>query len=815
MIPILFPANYIHDHGSFSGHGIGDLVEAIEIEAEETSDEGHEWTLSFKYPYSGSLASQLVLNSIVVAKVNDYQPPQAFRVHTLSKSINQMIGVECQHISYDLKNVPVMPFEEIGAADVLAKMKANMVDNQSIESQATYGKKFIFSTDIPDPEHKSNPQSKAERESMTVSFDEPTNARAVLFDGDNSVHGRFGGDSVIDNFNIAFRQVGGEDRGVSIDYGVSLVDFDQERSINEMITGILPYFVKEKDVKITLQTTTTIPDGTPDFAGQKPVNMFNLDAPLVLDAGWNYELSFRPDAYAIGDTSTYYTGMLNSSLGLGAFTFNMDGSDQVYKFTLTNPVMIPANAILFYSAPDPDGNAAACASIGLRKNPVEPIVYGEIVTRSDAGYEYGVPKYEVPKIEPVNITDYFADPSEIPTSAQVTAKGQEYANHENIGVPTVSLTVSYADLDGREVHMYDAVRVRFVKMGVDVKSKVTRYKYDVLNERCIEIDVGKTKESALFTLLDAGRLTHGLLKPDRLAKESVDGSKLKKGSVGADAVDLSSRGGAWNWGSNYIDPEAYKDKIGTDDLKKGPAHKDAVLRKKPLTREDGYHRDVGYVFDPGLGVPPENLPGWRDKYDEFHSMAMHKATIGADLGHGYVLDPDFIFPESIDAEQKVKEKSVKAKNIDNGAITADKVANGAIEAAIYAHNSERKMKAWLDLYDGVGAEGIPIADNNTVQIQYLRVTKAFSINSYNGVKPTLNMAYDAYTADSFQPADFSVDGSFVARVLTKNGVDIDVEMPRLYAKTVTVITDVSVNFDTKTVTPTTKTINYYSPYQYG
>lgn len=712
MIPRLFPADYTHGRTTFVGDGLGELVDATKVEAEENSSEGHEWELSFEYPDTGELFTELKLNRIVVAKVNDYQQPQAFRIYSISKSLNHNVTVACQHISYDLQNTPVKPFSEIGAVDCIRALLANMVDTPNSQSQATYGKQFSFVTNLPDPEHKSNPRSEAERQEITLEFEEPQNARSLVFDSENSIIGKYGGDAVIDNYYINIKDVGGEDRGISIDYGVDLVDFEQEKNISDMITGILPYYVKEKDIRVDIKTEKTDEAADPTTQTHAIVKL-SLEESLTLEGGWKYELTF---------TAENSGGMaaLNGNLGIGTYSFLMDGKSKKHQFTLSDPVILASDAILFYGTPnqsgDNEGLIGTITNISLSKDPIEPIVYGSIVTRNDQGYEYEIPKYEVPKIQSVNITDYFEDPNIVPTPAQVTEKGQEYVNKEEVGIPEVSLTVSYANLGDKEVHLYDAVQVRFVKMGVTVKSKVTRYKYDVLKEHVIEIDVGKTKDSAIFTLQDAGRLKHGLIKPDRLAKESITSDKLAKGSVGAQQLDTKSLGG----GGWTMPPDALPDmtgKIGTDDFKTGAWHSDPVLVSVPDNVYGGYSRNVGYLFDPSLGVPPDGLFGWTETDQQgqltsrFHALIEAKMDQPYDMnagssvvkGMGYVLSPDMIFPKSIDAEKKVgdgtvvtdniRNKAIKTNKIDDGAVTGQKVAEKAIDWRETAQNMRDKWDA--------------------------------------------------------------------------------------------------------------------------
>lgn len=151
-----------------------------------------------------------------------------------------------------------------------------------------------------------------------------------------------------------------------------------------------------------------------------------------------------------------------------------------------------------------------------------PIIYGDVV--------YGPGQYVIQKIEPVDLTEHF--PNSVPTVNQITAKAREWVAKEEIGIPEISLTVQYATL-GQDVRIYDAIRVRFPSMGVDTKAKVVKYKYNVLLERCEEIEVGHAKSSDMFSLMDASKLRRGLIPPARIQNESITNSKIAKGGVGA------------------------------------------------------------------------------------------------------------------------------------------------------------------------------------------------------------------------------------------------------------------------------------------
>ena len=160
----------------------------------------------------------------------------------------------------------------------------------------------------------------------------------------------------------------------------------------------------------------------------------------------------------------------------------------------------------------------------------ETCVYGNI--------QYASGTFQTHKVEPLDITEYFPNQAEntSPSVAQIDAKAREWiAAKEGFGEPEINLTVSYAALN-QDVRLHDQVTVRFPKLGIDVAAKVTSYKYDVLAERMLEIEVGKSKKTILFSLEDASRLKKGLLPPKRIQNKSLTSDKYADGSVQSAAI---------------------------------------------------------------------------------------------------------------------------------------------------------------------------------------------------------------------------------------------------------------------------------------
>ncbi len=550
MIPSLLPYNYFDtlsystDFPEIPVHGDIDLIDCIECFAEQTEDDGSEWELAFSYPKGGYGFDSLKLNAIILAKANPWQGVQAFRIYGIEKQTKKTVTVKAEHISYDLAKTPAKTFKATSATDAMAKLQVNSIYGNNWKQHH-----FKFSTDISSTE-KFEP-------------DTPVSMRAMLLDGDKSIKGTYGGDLIFDNYSVQLKQVGGEDRDVTINYGVDLVDLTQEQNNSEMVTGILPYYKR---------------------------------------------LS----------------------------------SDELYA--------------------------------------TQPIIYGDIA--------YGPGTYETQRIEPVDLSEHFPDAA--PTVAQLNAKAAEWVAKEEIGEPEISLTVSYANI-GQDVRIHDAVRVRFPSMGVDVKAKVVKYKYNVLLERCEEIEVGHAKESKYFNLMDASRLRKGLVPPERIQNESITNEKIARGGVGKGKIgqeaigkynielgaidhDLLAKKGAGGTGgavqADVIDDEA----VGTKHLAKKSV--DNTIIKNKAVGED--QLDDGGVTNKKLGSGSVTKGKISDAQVSYEKLVQDLKTEidKIDVLEANIASVNLLFATTAQVDFiRVKTLYATSLNLDNRAVYRVKVAS--------------------------------------------------------------------------------------------------------------------------------------------
>ena len=119
--------------------------------------------------------------------------------------------------------------------------------------------------------------------------------------------------------------------------------------------------------------------------------------------------------------------------------------------------------------------------------------YGKLVPTTGVELPYT-------KILPKDLTSYFESQ---PTAADLLTTAKLYASKAQLGIPKVSLTVSFAQLEENginRVDLCDTVTVVFPKMGVNAKAKVVTAEYDVLIERYTTLEIGSSTQGIADTI---------------------------------------------------------------------------------------------------------------------------------------------------------------------------------------------------------------------------------------------------------------------------------------------------------------------------
>ena len=113
--------------------------------------------------------------------------------------------------------------------------------------------------------------------------------------------------------------------------------------------------------------------------------------------------------------------------------------------------------------------------------------------------------FHYPRTIPVDLSSNFEN--KVPTEAELRAAGNAYIASHNIGVPKVSLDVSFvnlADMPGYEdiavledIRLCDTVKVVFEKLGVSASAKVISTEYDTLKEKFTKVGLGEPPSNSL------------------------------------------------------------------------------------------------------------------------------------------------------------------------------------------------------------------------------------------------------------------------------------------------------------------------------
>ena len=212
MIPILYSST----ETDFNSNGLGLLNDCITATCKEARN--GEYEIAFTYPVDGVHFAELETSRIVKAIPSDGERAQLFRIYYVSKPLNGRVQFKAEHISYQLKHIPVAPYTATSALETFARMKENAQENCPFE----------FWTD-----------------NTTVANFElkvPASCRSILGGMEGSILDVYGGEYKFDNYTVRLYRQRGQDTGVVLRYGKNITDIKQEKNIGDTITGVMPFW---------------------------------------------------------------------------------------------------------------------------------------------------------------------------------------------------------------------------------------------------------------------------------------------------------------------------------------------------------------------------------------------------------------------------------------------------------------------------------------------------------------------------------------------------------------------------------------------
>ncbi len=218
MIPILFDAY----EAAFTSNGIGRLSDAISCIVTEERNGPYE--LEMQYPITGQYFSELQHSRIIYATPADGKDGQPFRIYRIEKPINGICTIYAEHISYELNHIPVMPFAANTCAEALNSLKAHAGQDCPFD---VWTNKSVTGT---------------------YQLKEPMAFRELLGGTRGSILDVYGtGEYEFDKWLVRLYLHRGTDTGVVIRYAKNLTDLTKDETLEEVYTGVCPYWKSNED----------------------------------------------------------------------------------------------------------------------------------------------------------------------------------------------------------------------------------------------------------------------------------------------------------------------------------------------------------------------------------------------------------------------------------------------------------------------------------------------------------------------------------------------------------------------------------------
>lgn len=147
--------------------------------------------------------------------------------------------------------------------------------------------------------------------------------------------------------------------------------------------------------------------------------------------------------------------------------------------------------------------------------------------------------YDFVRIMPLDLSSSW---QEKPTVEQVNAAGAAYAKNNKIGVPAVSLKVSFLPPEAtgvnslEDVRLCDTVLVKFDKLNVEERAQVVKADYDVLRERYTSLELGELRPNIAQTIADISAKADSAVTTPAMAAAIKTATELITGVTGGSAV---------------------------------------------------------------------------------------------------------------------------------------------------------------------------------------------------------------------------------------------------------------------------------------
>lgn len=382
--------------------------------------------------------------------------------------------------------------------------------------------------------------------------------------------------------------------------------------------------------------------------------------------------------------------------------------------------------------------------------------------------------------------DFSADFEEQPTEATLRAHAQAYVNQSGIGIPKVSIDVSFVNLADteeykdlialQEVNLCDTIPVQFEPLGIDTTAKIVKTEYDVLAEKYKKITVGSLRSNLASTINEQNNsiVTETSAKFQKVGSE-IDNATAWLTSSGGYVVAVKNNDGSW------------KELLFLDDNDIDEAVN--VLR----------------INENGIGFSSSGVSG---PYTQAWTLDGRLVIGGTNVPSITVYDDqdNIIFQASADA---MIWSATNSSMDEDGVITAEgaKLTDATIrDGAITMIGTN----SWMKLEDGViyGGRGTTVGNNQT-SIEYDHLVDGNSGNiNLKANNVVLSVGGTLVKRNKNDSVGYTGnDGNYVTEVNYEDidhMSDFDVDWDTIY----NVVTDLSINWNSETASWNNVTLSY-------
>lgn len=217
MKPILFSAS----ETTFTSNGLGRLDP---VKCVVTEERNGQYELETVVPVDSPHYADIANNMIIGVVPGDGATLQAFRIYQITEPLNGLVTISARHLSYDLSYNTVMPFTAASVTAALLGLVTNSVETNP----------FTMWTD----------KTTSANFAVTV----PQTFRSLLGGQRGSILDIYGGEYEFDNWTVKLWNNRGSDTDVTLRYGKNITDINQEQNLENVVTGLVPYWANETDL---------------------------------------------------------------------------------------------------------------------------------------------------------------------------------------------------------------------------------------------------------------------------------------------------------------------------------------------------------------------------------------------------------------------------------------------------------------------------------------------------------------------------------------------------------------------------------------